>query len=428
MNPLKRIAATPRQNSSKVPIASYVLKVASRCNLNCSYCYVYHKGDESYRTQPHRMSDATVAALLSGVSEYCREERLRHAAFIFHGGEPLLAGQPFFRNFVREADAIFKKGRVQPSYMLQTNGTLLTKEWLTLFLELQISFGVSLDGPAEVNDRNRVDHRGAGSYAQVERALQLVLSDSRLRRLFDGILTVIDLAADPLTLYHHWRDMGIQRCDFLLPDGTHDNPPSGMIGADSLTPYADWLIKIFDQWFESEDTKLSIRIFENIISLLFDPESGIDSLGGGKNGLLVIETDGGIEPVDVLKICGPSFTKLGLNVHRNKIGEVYSSPLVQLYQQGAAKVCDTCMTCPALKVCGGGYLPHRYSHKSGFSNPSVYCRDLLKLITHIRSRVLATIPAKTRKKLGMLPLSYEEAASRTAGMRRSFVGLTSSSG
>jgi len=72
----------------------------------------------------------------------------------------------------------------------------------------------------------------------------------------------------------------------------------------------------------------------------------MDSLGGVKNGLLVIETDGGIEPVDVLKICGPAFTKLGLSVHRNEIRDAYASNIVQLYQQGWARACDTCLACP----------------------------------------------------------------------------------
>ena len=68
-----------------------------------------------------------------------------------------------------------------------------------------------------------------------------------------------------------------------------------------------------------------------------------------------------------------------------------------------------CQSCPIVKVCGGGYLPHRYSLHRGFANPSVYCRDLTKLITHVRSSVLATIPPKTRRKLKMRPFSYEEA-------------------
>ena len=412
MSPPGRATGKPPAESANVPIVSYVLKVASRCNLNCTYCYVYNKGDESYRGQPSRMDSATVSALLTRIFAHCQEEKLRRVIFVFHGGEPLLAGKEFFRDFVRKATAIFE-GRVQASYSIQTNGTLLTEDWFALFQELNISFGVSLDGPAGTNDRNRVTHSGEGSYSQVRHALQPVFTDRRLRNLFDGILTVIDLEADPVEIYRHWRDIGISRCDFLLPDGTHDNPPPGMEGGGARTPYADWLIRIFDEWFENEDTSLSIRIFENIISLLFDPDSGIDCLGGGKNGLLVIETDGGIEPLDVLKICGPSFTKLGLNVHRNELREAYSSELVQLYQQGAARVCDTCLACPALAVCGGGYLPHRYSRLNGFSNPSVYCQDLLKLITHVRARVLATIPSRIRNKLGMYPFSYEDASSRT---------------
>ncbi|HXN88967.1 MAG TPA: hypothetical protein VN890_06405, partial [Methylocella sp.] len=72
--------------AAEVPIDTYIVKVASRCNLNCRYCYVYNMGDESYRAQPYRMSPATVSALLSRVASYCLEENLQEVTFIFHGG------------------------------------------------------------------------------------------------------------------------------------------------------------------------------------------------------------------------------------------------------------------------------------------------------------------------------------------------------
>ena len=396
------------RGGGRVPIDTYVLKVASRCNLNCTYCYVYNKGDESYKAQPFRMSTATVSALLSRVASYSLQERLHEVTFVFHGGEPLLAGPEFFRQFVTEAMATFSS-QVKLLFLLETNGTLLSVEWLDLFRELGIAFGISFDGPANINDRNRINHAGAGSYAQVRRALDMVVGDRRLDSLFGGVLTVVELDAEPLDIYRHLRQVGVRRCDFLLPDGTYDNCPPGLSLDGSQTPYADWLIKIFDEWFSNEDTALSIRIFESIIKLLFDPRAGNESLGGGQNGLLVIETDGGIEPVDALKVCGPAFTKIGLNVAWNEIRDVYSNDLVQRYQQGATRVCNTCRTCPVVAVCGGGYLPHRYSLRNGFDNPSVYCRDLMKLITHVRNRVLATIPSKTCQRLGMRPLSYDEA-------------------
>jgi len=390
-------------------VHTYLLKVASRCNLNCSYCYVYNMGDESYRAQPYRMSPETVAALLDRVGRHCREERLDQVSFIFHGGEPLLAGQDFFRDFVARARALLQPD-VAPAFALETNGTLLTAQWFDLLFELDIGFGISLDGTPAAHDANRVNHAGAGSYRKVRRAIETALADPRLDHLFGGVLTVIDPGTDPIDVYRHHREIGLRRCDFLLPDGTRDSPPPWLAPGSEDTPYADWLIALFDQWFGNEDTGLSIRIFEDIIRLVFRGGSGTDSLGGGENDMLVIETDGGIEPVDVLKICGPGFTKVGLDVRRNEISDAAGVELIRLYQQGAAGLCATCRACPVRGVCGGGYLPHRYSAANGFANPSVYCRDLMKLITHVRGRVLATIPAPTRRKLALAPLSYREAA------------------
>jgi uncharacterized protein len=395
-------------HSAGVPITSYVLKVASRCNLNCSYCYMYNKGDESYLDQPRMMSDDTVRALLTRARTHCLQQGLDSVIFSFHGGEPLLAGVDFFRRFVTAGTAILGES-VKPTYVLETNGTLLTREWLDLFCDLNIGFGISLDGPPDIHDRWRVNHAGIGSYRDVRRAIDLVLSDRRCDGLFGGVLSVIDLAGDPLEIYQHLREIGLPRCDFLLPDGTRDHPPPGVMLDRPQTPYADWLITIFDRWFDSQDTSFSIRLFESIIRLLFDPDGGNDCLGGGSNGLLVIETDGGIEPVDVLKICGPAFTKTGLNVARNEISDVYSIDLVNLYLRGATAACDICQDCAVFPICGSGYLPHRYASWNGFDNPSVYCRDLMKLITHIRDRVLTTIPPETRQKLGLMPLSFAQA-------------------
>ena len=43
-----------------------VVKVASRCNLNCTYCYVYNMGDNSYKLQPKFMSIETIKKIIVG--------------------------------------------------------------------------------------------------------------------------------------------------------------------------------------------------------------------------------------------------------------------------------------------------------------------------------------------------------------------------
>ena len=62
-------------------------------------------------------------------------------------------------------------------------------------------------------------------------------------------------------------------------------------------------------------------------------------------------------------------------------------PGIVARQRGLAGLCQTCQECPVVTSCGGGLYAHRYRAGTEFANPSVYCADLLKLITHIKQRL-----------------------------------------
>jgi uncharacterized protein len=98
-----------------------------------------------------------------------------------------------------------------------------------------------------------------------------------------------------------------------------------------------------------------------------------------------IDSDGSIEPVDSLKACDDGLTQMGLNIMTDPIEAVYDQPIFQTAIAGQDGLCAKCKACPLHDVCGGGYLPHRYSRENGFDNPTVYCRDVWKLTTHIIS-------------------------------------------
>ncbi|HVG38600.1 MAG TPA: hypothetical protein VM870_04895 [Pyrinomonadaceae bacterium] len=106
-------------------------------------------------------------------------------------------------------------------------------------------------------------------------------------------------------------------------------------------------------------------------------------------GYLVVETDGSIEALDALRVCEDGIARSSLNVLRNGFDDLHLGlPLVhQLIHQGVP-LPAACQICPEKDVCGGGYLPHRYARANGFDNPSVWCADILKLITHIRRRIV----------------------------------------
>jgi uncharacterized protein len=110
-----------------------------------------------------------------------------------------------------------------------------------------------------------------------------------------------------------------------------------------------------------------------------------------------------------LKICGDGFTKTKANVRTHGFEDAMQTPLGSLYREANAKVAKKCSVCPVMEVCGGGYIPHRYSSSNGFNNPSVYCNNLLKLITHIQNKVMDSLPPEFIEAGGAEKLSYEEA-------------------
>src|SRR5207253_2068023 len=82
-----------------VPIRTFLHKVASRCNIDCSYCYVYHMADQSWKQRPALMAPKTIQAAATQVRAHALRHGLSEVTIVLHGGEPLLAGQEFFARF-----------------------------------------------------------------------------------------------------------------------------------------------------------------------------------------------------------------------------------------------------------------------------------------------------------------------------------------
>src|SRR5262245_23810708 len=82
--PSEQTAVIPSVPWSKTPL-HFVLKSASRCNLNCSYCYVYNKGNDSWRSQPGIMPDRIFEASVQRIRRYCEDSGQAQITISFHG-------------------------------------------------------------------------------------------------------------------------------------------------------------------------------------------------------------------------------------------------------------------------------------------------------------------------------------------------------
>ncbi|WP_239128794.1 FxsB family cyclophane-forming radical SAM/SPASM peptide maturase [Sinosporangium siamense] len=355
------------------------MKIASRCDLACDHCYIYRSADQGWRSQPAVMSAATMDHTAERIAEHAAAHALPQVGVVLHGGEPLLAGPGRIRHFVRRvreaADAVATRVDVR----LQTNAVRLTGAHLDLFDELGVRVGVSLDGDAEAHDRHRVDARGRGSHAAVAKGLRLL---SARPALFGGLLCTVDLANDPVSTYEALLPYSPPRVDFLLPHGNWTRPPPGREAGSAATPYGDWLTAVFDRWYCAPRRETGVRLFEEIVNVLLGGVSRREDVGLGPTRYVTVDTDGAIGRSDILKSAYQGAADTGLNVGAHPFDAALPA---------ARLLSPACRACRIVRVCGGGLHPHRYRAGEGFDNPSVYCPDLFRLISHIRCRLTADL-------------------------------------
>lgn len=360
-------------------IRSIVLKLAGRCNLNCSYCYVYNREDRTFLERPKLIRDETFDAVLRRIGEYCDRHRSR-MRITFHGGEPMLVGAERLDRLAARAREVL--GARLGHLSMQTNATLIDDRWIEVFERRDIGVGVSLDGPPEIHDACRVDHQGRGSYARTVRGIRRLRAAGRE----PGILCVVNPAVSGVETYRHFRQLGIRSMSFLLPDVSHDTKLR-YYGGLGRAPVADYLIPIFDAWFDEDDPKVKVRLFRDLLMRIFGGHGSTDTFGNPKMGYLVVETDGSIEALDALRACEHGIAKSGLNVREHGFDDLAKGlKLAHRAVSEGIPLCATCRGCRLREVCGGGYLPHRYARHNGFDNPSVWCADIKLLIDHMRER------------------------------------------
>jgi uncharacterized protein len=368
--------------SAPVPLSQFVLKVHSRCDLACDHCYVYEAADQSWRGRPTVISDEVASQTARRIAEHASAHQLPAVQVVLHGGEPLLAGPARLRRIAAELRTTLL-GVCALDLRIHTNGVLLSEQLCEVFAEHGVKVGISIDGDRAANDRHRRYADGRSSYDKVVRAIGL-LQDSRFRSLYAGLLCTIDVANDPLAVYGALMDLRPPRIDFLLPHATWDRPPARQPAADS--EYADWLIAIFDRWL-ADGRPVQVRTFDSIMSTLRGGPSYTEALGPGAAALAVVETDGTYEQVDSLKAAYEGAPETGLNVFDHDIDAVARHPGLLARQRGRAALSAKCQECPVVSSCGGGLYTHRYQAQNGFDNPSVYCADLLTLISHVRAQL-----------------------------------------
>jgi uncharacterized protein len=148
-------------------LGQMILEVTTRCNLRCRYCVF--SGAYAF-TRAHGGEDMPRETAFKAIDYFLEHSReAEHQSVGFYGGEPLL-NMPLIKDCAEYVRARAPGRDVM--LHLTTNGTLLTDEVARFLIDLDIGFMVSLDGPKDVHDRNRIFPDGRGTFDTILSSLK----------------------------------------------------------------------------------------------------------------------------------------------------------------------------------------------------------------------------------------------------------------
>ncbi len=143
-------------------VENITLQVTQQCNLRCKYC-VY---SGSYITRIHSSRTMSLETAKKGVDFIVSNSLdLDQINIAFYGGEPLLQFN-LIKKVVEYAEVETEGKKV--SFGMTTNGTLFNDEILNFLQEKKFMLVISLDGPEEVHDKNRIFAKdGKGTFSTI---------------------------------------------------------------------------------------------------------------------------------------------------------------------------------------------------------------------------------------------------------------------
>lgn len=361
------------------PVFTFLLvKLASRCNINCTYCYWFRDADV-YKKPAVLTADAE-DGFCAKLQEHIEAFELEQFMIVFHGGEPLLFPKHRFIALQEKLLDIEEKTGCVIERGVCTNGILIDQEWTDIFKKYDVGVSVSVDGPADIHDANRVDFKGRGTHADVLTGI----AELRKAGLEPGVISVCNPATDPERILSYIvDDLGVMRFDILPPDATHsDNPP----------PIADYFIRLFDVWYDKYAARgVRISTLDAMIMGLMGDASVSDTIGLGPIETVTLMSDGTLEPLDVLRIVGDGSTSTDVNVFKDGLQDIQKDIRWRTAYEASLNLCDTCKKCEYMDACGGGHLAQRWSTERKFDNPSVYCDSWKRIFGHIWARISPTL-------------------------------------
>jgi len=313
--------------------------------------------------------------------------------FGWQGGEPTLLGVDFFKKVADLQKKYAIKG-IPIANGLQTNGTLITEELAEHFAKYNFLLGVSLDGPPELHDVNRIAADGKGTHSKVITGIEIL---KKFKVEFNILILVnSENVKHAVKIYRYLRDAGFfyhQYIECVEYDEIGNIKPFSVTGRD----WGVFLCELFDEWYKADTRKVSIRLFDSILAFLVDGNPTVCHMDLSCCQYFMIEYNGDVYPCDFY--ADPEW-KLG-NIKTDSLQELIYSDLYRKFGRRKLECSKRCIKCKYLVFCGADCQKNRLCKGKYPKKLSPLCEGWKMFYEHTleRFKILANQVVEERNRM-----------------------------
>ena len=333
------------------------------CNLSCKYCFI-GKLDEipimmSKETAKHAVDlFASHLKLINEVGE-----------IFFYGGEPLINFEliKYIVNYCKEKNYNIK-------FSMVSNGLLLSKEKIDFIKNNNIALGISIDGPQNITDENRVYKSSVGSVY-----LDLMKKIEELKKTkvdFGFSITIAPYFLENQDSFLEWlKDLGVKNISYNLLHFTYKT--------DDWKNYYKKAVKFI---YKSNNVLFNYGFNEDRINrkykAFYNKEFKFSDCGAIGANQITICPDGNVE------ICHGywnSNNHLLPNINELKdLSEIFNNKNYTMWKDYLTFNKKKCINCSSIYICGGGCAMQSedlFGNKKRIDKAfCIYTKDMMKNI------------------------------------------------
>ena len=350
-------AIIERNDSQTIDIKTLKMFITTNCNLDCAYCLI-EKNLEHRGIGYHNLELEDGLDVLQKFSQMAMSQKPSKKTIMLYGGEPLLNKNNLFQfiEYIRNTEykGMFN-GEVE--IVLETNGTLVTKEIAQYLKEHDVFIIVSIDGIPEVHNRYRRKKDSTDSYDEAKRGFDILIKEGctavissvftdkyaeNIESCISYMTDVIKPKSIGLNLFHVLEEQEIEN--------------------DNTEQYYERYIQSFEL---AREKGLYVEHIMRRIRPLVTRKVRVKDCGACGN-RVVSDVDGHIGICEGLVGNQFYFRK------RREINEIKTDPVFIAWAKRTPLTMEGCRLCPAIGICGAGCVNNALLQNGNIYTPDNY--------------------------------------------------------